>query len=290
MMTHKDIVILIVQMSVSLIVFSVALEASAREVTLLLRKPGLLIRSLFCMNIVMPLLAALIVTALALDGPMAFALIALAVSPVPPLLPKRQRRAGGTASYIVGLLAVSALCSIVFVPLAVELVARAFSRSVHVSAGAIARIVAISVIAPLAAGIVVRALAAPLASRIARPISILATLLLLVGLVPVLVMFGPAIVARIGNFSLVAITLFVLGGLGAGHLFGGPDPDDRSVLALATAIRHPGVALAIARVNAPDLKAVTACILLYLIAGAIVSMPYLMWRKHNHLRPGMLQR
>ena len=80
----------------------------------------------------------------------------------------------------------------------------------------------------------------------------------------------------------VAIVAFSLAGLAAGHLLGGPDPDDRVVLALATASRHPGVALAIASANFPGQKLVPVAVLLYLIVSAIVSIPYLTGRRRQH--------
>ena len=63
---------------------------------------------------------------------------------------------------------------------------------------------------------------------------------------------------------------------------GGPDPDDRAVLALATASRHPGVALAIASANFPGQTLVPAAVLWYLIVSALVSIPYLTWRQRRH--------
>ena len=47
-----------VKVSMWLIVFSVALHASLQDVGYLLRRPGLLVRSLLAMNVVMPLVAA----------------------------------------------------------------------------------------------------------------------------------------------------------------------------------------------------------------------------------------
>ncbi len=51
--------------------------------------------------------------------------------------------------------------------------------------------------------------------------------------------------------------------------------------ALATAARHPGVAIAIASANFPDQKLAPAAILLYLVLSAILSFPYVMWRKRH---------
>jgi BASS family bile acid:Na+ symporter len=85
--------------------------------------------------------------------------------------------------------------------------------------------------------------------------------------------------ALLGDGTLLAIVLFLVLGLLAGHLLGGPTPGDRSVLALATASRHPGVALVIAQLAFPTEKAVLAALLLYLVAGMIVTLPYVRWRK-----------
>jgi BASS family bile acid:Na+ symporter len=91
-----------------------------------------------------------------------------------------------------------------------------------------------------------------------------------------------AMVSLVGNGTIVAIVAFSLVGLVVGHLLGGPDSDDCAVLALATASRHPGVALAIASANFPGEKVVPAAVLLYLIVSAIVSIPYLTWRRRPH--------
>jgi bile acid:Na+ symporter, BASS family len=72
-------------------------------------------------------------------------------------------------------------------------------------------------------------------------------------------------------------------GLAAGHLLGGPDPGDRTVLALATCTRHPGIAMAIAALNFPEQKtAVMAMGLLHMIIGGIVAIPYTVWSKRSH--------
>ena len=54
---------------------------------------------------------------------------------------------------------------------------------------------------------------------------------------------------------------------------------DRGVLALATASRHPGIAIAIASVNVDESpkKVVAAAAMLNLIVSAIVVTPFLKW-------------
>ena len=88
----------------------------------------------------------------------------------------------------------------------------------------------------------------------------------------------------IGRFSLVVMIVFAVIGLAVGHWLGGPDPDDRSVLALATSARHPAVALAITH-NATDRPGVMAAVLLVLVVSSVVSGPYVKWRRRVHQAP-----
>jgi BASS family bile acid:Na+ symporter len=72
-----------------------------------------------------------------------------------------------------------------------------------------------------------------------------------------------------------AFVVFGLVGLAAGHLLGGPGPAERVVLALTTASRHPGVALAIATAAFPDQKLAGPAVALYLVVVGITSVLYL---------------
>lgn len=98
--------------SVFLNVFALGLNASPRDAACLFRKPGRLARLLLSMFVVMPLFAALIASAFDLHPAVKIALIALAVAPVPPVLPKKAMKAGGESSYAIGLLVAAALLSI----------------------------------------------------------------------------------------------------------------------------------------------------------------------------------
>jgi hypothetical protein len=59
---------------------------------------------------------------------------------------------------------------------------------------------------------------------------------------------------------------------------GGPDPAERTALAIATVTRHPGLALLIATASFPKLQ-VMPPILSLIIGCALVSIPYTAWRK-----------
>ena len=99
-----------------LLVATLGLQANPGDVTALLRQPGRLFRSLTSMLVVMPIVAAALAAAFDLDRAVKIALVALALSPVPPFLPPKNIKAGGESSYAIGLLVATSLVSIVYVP------------------------------------------------------------------------------------------------------------------------------------------------------------------------------
>lgn len=282
-MNTAALITLALKLSVFLNVFALGLNASPRDATWLFRHPGRLAQALSSMFVVMPLFAAALASVFDLHPAVKLALITLAVAPIPPLLPKKAMKAGGESSYAIGLLVAAALLSIAITPLAVDLLGKAFGTPARMSPLAIARLVLLTVIVPLGAGRLVRRLAPAFAERAAKPLALAAMALLIASFIPILFTAWPAIESLVGNGTIMAIAAFVLVGLAAGHLLGGPDPEDRTVQALSTASRHPGIAMAIASANFPEVKLTPAAILLYLIVSAIISIPYLDWRKRRHV-------
>ncbi len=290
-MEMKTLVLLVLRASIVLTVFGLALGVSLDGIGYLRQRPGLLVRSLVAMYVVMLLVAVALAVAFALHPAVKIALVALAMSPVPPLLPRKELKAGGEAPYVIGLLIIAALLTIAFMPAAMALLGWAFDLSMHVPVGPVAGIVTITVLAPLAAGLLVRRVAPSFAARMAGPISTVATVLLVVAIVPVLFVSGPEIFSLIGNGTVAAFVAFSLIGLAAGDLLGGPGPANRVVLALATACRHPGVAVAIATSAFPDQKLAVPAVGLYLLVVGITSTVYLAWiRRHRARHAGQADR
>jgi bile acid:Na+ symporter, BASS family len=272
---------LVLKGSILLTVFVIGLSTEPQDLIYVARRPGLLVRSLLSINFVMPLFVTSLVAATHLLPVIAIILIALSVSPVPPLLPRKARKATGDSSYAIGLLVVVALLAVAFVPLAVDLIGRAFDAATAISPTAIASLLARDVLAPLGVGLLVHYSAPPFAERIARPLSIMAWILLCASLLPIFFIALPAILSLIGNGTLVAIMAFVGAGLAAGHLLGGPDPANRTILALTTSSRHPGVAMAIVSFNFPQQKLAAPAILLYLLVNILLSVVYIAWMRHR---------
>ena len=270
--------------SMMLLVLALGLRSAPGDARYLLARPSLLVRSLLAMNVVMPLLVLWLVMTFDLRPPVKIALFALSISPVPPFLPGKQLKLPASQGYTYGLFAATALFAIVLVPLTMTWIGGRVSAGVPVSAAKVLSIVAMTVLIPLAVGIVVRHFAPGPAARVAPVADKLGSVLLIVAFIPVLIVQWPAIRSLLGDGTLLAIVAFTALGLAVGHLLGGPQPEDRSVLALASASRHPAVALAIGAASFPEQKLVPAAVLLALIVGILASAPYTAWRKR--LRAG----
>jgi bile acid:Na+ symporter, BASS family len=283
-MTLLALIVLTLKFSIALNIFVLGLTATSRDATHVFRNPAKFLRAFLSMNVVMPLVAISLALALDLNQASRVVLIALSLSPVPPVLPKKALKAGGHENYAVGLLVAASVIAIVFIPLAVEIIERVFGVPLQMPVMAVATILVPYLLVPLAAGMALRAAAPTLAERLLKPVGIAATALLLLTALPILIGSGQALLSVLGDGTLIAFTAFALAGLAAGHLFGGPEPEDRTVLALYSSARHPGVAIAIAQANFPELNQAVAAALLALIVAAIVSAPYLKWTKRQVVR------
>jgi bile acid:Na+ symporter, BASS family len=277
-MDLKHLVMLALQLSILATVFGFGLRATVKDVLYLIRNPSLLGRSVVAMFVIMPLVALALVRAFHLEPRLEIALICISIAPLPPIIPKKLAKAGGHPAYGLALTAVVALFAVVFVPVASALLGRFFGQPFAMGGGAIARVMLLTIVLPLAAGMIVRATLPAVADRIERPIALIGGILLPVAVIALVGANLSAIWAHVGGGTVLAIASFVVIGLGVGHLLGGPDPDGRVVLAISTACRHPAVVLAIATANYPT-ESFVAVILLYLLVGAFVCKPYIVWQR-----------
>ncbi len=277
-MSLAALVLLALKASILTIVFALGLTARPGDLLYLVKRPRELARSLLSMSIIMPIVAFALVRAFDLPRPAAIMLVALSLAPVPPILPRKQAKAHGHAAYSIGLLVAAAVISVVWIPLALQIEQRLFGLPLGVSPFAVGKLVATTILIPLVIGMLVGRLA-PGAARLAPIISAIGGFLLLAAAALILAGQWRPILGLMHDGTVVAMGLFIVVGLLAGHLLGGPAPDDRTVLAMATASRHPGVALAVAHLNFPDEKALPAAVLLFLLANVVLSIPYVVWRK-----------
>ena len=206
-------------------------------------------------------------------------LVALALSPVPPLLPRKETGRGGH-TYALGLMTVLSLVSILAVPLGLAFLQWVFGQKLGMPPGTIAGVVLKGTILPLFAGMAVRGFLPAFAARIEKPITLIARVLLPAAALLLFAAAVSSIWALAGDGTLLAMVALTILGLAIGHVLGGPDPDHAVVLALSTACRHPALALTIATTNFPD-RQFGAIILLYLIVNGIAGLPYVKWQRQR---------
>jgi BASS family bile acid:Na+ symporter len=279
--TLASLIPVVLRGSIALTVLGLGLESSLADATYLLRRPAELLKALLSMNIVMPAVAVVIASAFDLHPAVKITLIALSVSPVPPILPRKASSADGHASYAIGLLVVAGLLSIVFAPATLEVIQRIVGIELGVSPIPIIKLVLTTVVGPLAIGIGVGHFAATFAKRITRPVTFTGFGLLLAATLPIVFTSRTAVASLIGNGTVLALAAFIVVGLVTGYALGGPAFDHRTVLALATSSRHPGIALVIANTNFPEQKLAAAAVVLYLLVNVIIGIPYGRWSKRR---------
>lgn len=274
-----DLIKLGILLSVLLTVLGMGLAASWDDVTYLLRKPGLLARSFLSMFVVMPVVCVCAALYFHLPAAIKVALVALAISPVPPFVPKKELMVGGQRAYTISLLSLAAMLSIVFVPVVSSLFGQWFNHPAEVSAGKVAQIVGMTILIPLLVGIALRAWVPAFAARVAQPAGFAGLLLLVLCCVPIIIRLWPLVSSFFGDGTLVILALIALAGTAVGHFLGGPDAGQRKVLALSTSARHPAVAITVATSAYPEGKLALAAVLLYVAVVTIVTLPYVLWSK-----------
>ncbi len=277
-MDMKQIVMLALQLSILSTVFSFGLKATAGDLLYVLRRPRLLVRSLLAMFVIMPVLVIVLIRIFNFSQAVEVLLVSLAISPIPPLLPQRELKAGGRAEFGLGLMAFLAILSIASIPLELELFQLYFQRALSVPATGLAGVVLKAAIAPLIAGMLIHAFAPALAARIEPTMAAIGKILLPLAALVVLVGASSAIWALVGDGTVIALVTFVVAGLVIGHVLGGPDRDHSAVLALSTACRHPAIAFMVASSNFPE-HHFGPLVLMYVLINGIVGIPYLMWQR-----------
>lgn len=279
-MTLAAIVKLALIASVCINVASLGARTVPQDILWLARRPSKLLRAVVAIFLVVPAFAIWLCLSFPLDPAVKIAIIALAVAPIPPLLPRKQEKAGSSHAYAVSLLVCAAVLSLGLTPFLVSVAGNAFGAEVAIAPAAILKVLAMSILLPLTIGLALRSLAPTLAERVSDYGSKAGMVLLVIAALVMLAGTWRGLIALIGNGTVLAIAATVVVGLIAGHLLAGDGPDDRAALAIASASRHPGIAIAIASANFMEQsQAATAAIVLFLLVNALVSIPYVRWIK-----------
>jgi len=278
-MTAIEILGLVIKASLFMVVLGFGMQASLRDVTFLLRRPAQLIASIVSINVIMPILGILVAKIFELDHVIEVALVALAAAPIPPILPNKAMKSEGDKSFSFGLLVTVSFLSLFVIPAVVKIAGWVFEKQTFFAEASIVLTILTGVVIPMAIGMLINRFAPGFAERVSGILGKVGFILLIIACLPILISLFPSIWHLIGNWTVAVLVVFAICGIAVGHLLGGSDPHERTVLALATASRHPGIAigLTVANLGDADKSLGIAAVLLYFIVSAIAVIPYLKW-------------
>jgi BASS family bile acid:Na+ symporter len=237
---------------------------------------GLLVRSLVSTLLLQPAFAVWLCYAFTLPPAAKVALLGLAIAPMPPILPSGLMKVRGTRTFEIALSFVVAVASVATIPLSLWAFSWILGATTPIDVGMVAWLVGLNILLPVAVGFAARRLSAETTARAGALLTLGAVSILGLVLVALLLRSRPALPVIVGTGTVPAIVLLALAGLGIGHLCGGPARKNRRVLAMATATRHPAVAIALASAASPADERVAGVVIAFavLVAG-VAAIPYL---------------
>ncbi len=278
-MSLAELIPLVLKASIFGIVFSIGLRTSLGELSMGFRRPANLVKGAVAMFVLMPLVAVGLTLGLDPRAPTGLILVAAALSPVPPILPNKEMKAGAGAAQAVGGMVGASFLAMLLLPFGVSLIGSWFGLDLDIPREPAVRIVLTSILIPLFAGILLKTLVPGVADRLAGPAGKAAALLLLLAALPILFQIGPAMWGLLGGRTLLAFVLFAVIGVVVGHILGSENPDFQTVLAISTPSRHPALAAAVASAARPELEGILPAAVLYLLVSIVVTGVYLARRK-----------
>ena len=278
-MTLSELVPLALESSLALTVFAAGLTTQPRDASYLIRHGSLLWRTVLVMSVLVPFAAVWVALVFRMNPAVKLALVVLALAPVPPVFPSKAMKLSANPAFAISLMLVAALLSLVTIPAWLLTLAPVLGIAVTVPFEPILRILGFGIVLPVALGAAVQRLWPQVARALARPLNVVATVVLALGVMALLARVWPALVALTGDGTILICAALALAAAAIGYACGGPEPDDRIVLAMAASVRHPAVAISMATAMYPAEKAAPAAVLVAFLVGSIALLPLVRRRK-----------
>ncbi len=253
--------------AVPLAAFTTGLSAQPRERGFLRRRPGLAARALLAILVLVPAWTLLFVRVLhpsqVITEGLFIVILAVGMGPVTAM--KRMAVPPLQARYAFELNLLVLSLSIAFLPLAVALLSAIHHRNLDLGPAQVAKVVLFKALVPMALGaLVARALPA-FSDRARRYLALTVNLTLAAVVVFALLATWRELLA-VGTRGWLAAAGVALGAISIGHVLGGPERETRTVLASASTLRFPALALMLASLTERP-RLVVAEVLVYLVVS-----------------------
>jgi bile acid:Na+ symporter, BASS family len=272
----QEVFKLLLALLIPLAAFTTGLRAPkpGQPAARLWRQPAQLFRDLLAILILVPLWAIFLVRVLPVSplvrGGLLIAVLAVGIGPAAGM--KRMGPRASNASEALDLNMIVLVLSLIFVPIGFALVAAVFHRDLHVGAGAVAKVVLGRAVIPLLLGLG----AARLSPRLAEAAGPWLTKIInvvLVAVVAIALLLTGKRLAAVGGVGWLVAAAVAVGAVVIGHVLGGPNRESRAVVAVASAMRFPALALVLAAAL-PRGHEVIPVILVYVLAAFVATTIY----------------
>src|SRR5215218_7513293 len=98
----KQIIPLLLTLSLAGLVASVGLNSTRSDVLYVMRRPVLLVKAILAVDVIPPAVAIALTALLPLDPVVKAGIVLMSISPVPPLVPSQELGVGGRKEYAYG--------------------------------------------------------------------------------------------------------------------------------------------------------------------------------------------
>ena len=253
------------------LMLSAGIEISRDHLRAALLNYGLLARAVLANFILVPLFGIVLVRLLHVEGDIAIGFLLMAIAPgVPFLVRAAGRTSGGSLEFAAALTFFMPALSIVTIPLTARFVLPPDAQA-HLPAVQLIVTLVVFQLVPLLIGMLVAARAPAIAAKLVRPL----TLLFILAILVLLLLLGGRLVEAVtsvyGSHGMLAMLIISILAVAAGWLLGGPEPEHRRTLAIATPLRNVGTCAVIATASFPG-TLVSAAVMTYLLIQFVVTI------------------
>ena len=232
----------ILDVAIVLIIAALGLRTQPKDILHLFRKPVIIGRALLSMFVFMPACTLLMTWSLPLEPAIRGSLLALSVAPLAPILSGASTKAETEGNFMLALQIISALATIVSVPIMLSLVEYIFNFETRYPMGEITWVITKQIVIPLAIGLSLSGFIGQKSERIAFWLDRIGTIALIIGMVMILSFVLPNVWGMIVNGMLLCVIVVTGLVLVGGYVFGGSQKGIRDNIIMAGAQRHPGIA------------------------------------------------
>lgn len=267
---------MLVALAVFAVMLSLGLMIGREQLAAARDRRGVLAVALFAVIVPLPAVAVLFVKLAGLKDVVAAGILLMAISPGAPIALRRAIEAGGNRAFAPALHLAVVVLAIASVPAGVAILSGIFGVDFAVAPGDVARQVFFAQLLPLGVGAAIRAWRPALAARLEARLARVTSWLLLVLAIALLYVLWP-LMAQVGWIPFAAGVGLTVCALAMGAAIVARDAQARPAVAVAAAMRNPGLALLIAAVNKMP-AGVVAAVFGYALGLALVVAAFVAWQ------------